>query len=154
MVLCGCVGFCQIGFMRLTDYKHELAIKQNYHAFIMKMCMMNIFVVCFLQGSCSRMRKPVEVYTNWYMMWYQKRHVLQGTYLSGLFRHLQTVCPLSNFLANLSIIWWSGHHLLSTGHIPCWDCLCILHLHSHSSDACCFCRSRDWSPGLIAWSFL
>ena len=38
----------------------------------MQMCMMNIFVVCFLHASCSRLIQTVEVYINWYMMWYLK----------------------------------------------------------------------------------
>ncbi len=59
-------------FMRLTNYKNELETTHSYHAFIMQMCMMNIFVLCFLHASCSRLIQPVEVYTNWYMMWYLK----------------------------------------------------------------------------------
>ena len=52
-------------FMRLTNYKNELETKHSYHAFIMQMCMMIIFVVCFLYASCGTL----------------KRYVLQGTYL-------------------------------------------------------------------------
>ena len=72
-MLHGCYGCSQIDFMRLTNYKNELETKHSYHAFIMQMCMMNIFVVCFLHASCSRLIQPVEVYINWYMMWYLKK---------------------------------------------------------------------------------
>ena len=60
-------------FMRLTDYKNDLVTKHSYHAFIMQMCMMNLFVVCFLHTSCTRLIQPVEVYINWYMMWCLKK---------------------------------------------------------------------------------
>ncbi len=51
IVLYGCNGCSQIDFMRFTNYKNELEIKRSYHAFIMQMCMMNIFVVWFLHAS-------------------------------------------------------------------------------------------------------
>ena len=66
--------------------------------------MMNIFVVCFLQVFYSRLMKPVEVYTNWYMMWYQKRHVLQGTYLFGLMHHFSNVLSVVHFSVGLAIM--------------------------------------------------
>ena len=71
-MLHGCCGCSQLVFMRLTNYKNESETKHSYHAFIMQMCMMNIFVVCFLHASCSRLIQPVEVYINCYMMWYLK----------------------------------------------------------------------------------
>ena len=73
MVLWGCVGCCQIGFMILNDYENDLVIKHSYCAFIMYVCKMNIFVVCILQVFRCRLIQPVEMYTNWYMMWYLKK---------------------------------------------------------------------------------
>ncbi len=74
--------------MSLIVYKNDLVTIHSYHAFIMQMCMINIFVVYFLHVSCSRLIQHVEVYTNWYMMWYlKKRYVLQGTSLFWLLHH-------------------------------------------------------------------
>ena len=47
-------------FMMLTNQKNELETKHSYHAFLMQMCMMNIFVVffsmCILQQADSTCR--------------------------------------------------------------------------------------------------
>ncbi len=80
-MLHGCYGCSQLVFMRLTNYKNELETKHHYHAFIMQMCIMNICVVCFLHTSCSRLIRPVEMYTKMVRdVVPQKRYVLQGTY--------------------------------------------------------------------------
>ena len=79
---------------------------------------MNNFVVCFLQVSCSRLIQPVEVYTNWYMMWYQKIYVLQGTYLFRLIHHFLNGLSIVHILVGLAIIRWSGHCPLFSGHVP------------------------------------
>ena len=70
---CGAVWFvAKMVFMRLIGFKNELVTKHSHHAFIVIMCLMNISAVFFLRVSYSRLMQPVEVYTNWYMMWYQK----------------------------------------------------------------------------------
>ena len=111
-MLWGCVGCCQIGFMRLIDYKNDLVTKHSYHIFIMQICMMNIFVACFIHTSCSRLIQPVEVYTKWYMMWCLKKDMF---------------CKEHIFLNDLSFLKWSvrrpffgqsGRRLSSSGHVP------------------------------------
>ncbi len=67
---------------------------------------MNIFVVSVLQVFCHRLIQPVEVYTNWYMMWYVKRNVLQGTYCFQLMHHFLNCLSIIHFLVGLAII----HH--------------------------------------------
>ncbi len=122
----GCYGCSQIDFMRLTNSNNELETKHSYHAFIMLMCMMNIFVVCFLHASCSRMIQPLEVYRNWYMMWYlKKRYDLQGAYIFWLMHHFLNGLSIIRFLVSLAIIHQSGHRPSSTGHIPRGTRLCI-----------------------------
>ena len=69
-MLHGCDDCGQIYFMRLNNYKNEFETKHRYHAFTMKMCMMNIFVVCVLHMSCCRLIQPVNSHVIWYMMWY------------------------------------------------------------------------------------
>ena len=102
---CGAVWVVtKLVFMRLTDNKNELVAKHSYHAFIMYMCMMINFVVCFLRVSCSKLIQPVEVYTNWYMMCYLKRYVLQGTYLFQLMHHFLNSLSIIRFLFDLAIV--------------------------------------------------
>ncbi len=51
------------------------------------------FVVCVLQVSCSRLIQPVEVYTNWYMMWYLKTICSARNISFQLMNLFNTVCP-------------------------------------------------------------
>ena len=86
------------------------------------------------------------------MICHQKRCVPQGTYFSGLICHLQTVC-LSSIFQLVGIVHWSGHHLPSTRYVSGEACLCFLCMCLCSLYAQYFCRSRVWSPDLIAWLF-
>ncbi len=65
---------------------------------------MTIFVVWFLQVSCRKLIQPVEVYTNGYMMWYQKSYVLQRIYLSVLLHHLSNSLSIIHFLVCLAVV--------------------------------------------------
>ena len=109
-----------------------------------------IFVVCFLQVTFSRLWKPIECYTNWYIMRYQKRYVLWETYLSGLIHHLLNGLSIIHFLVGLAIVRRSGCHLLSTRHVPHRAGSCFLHVLSCSLYAQYFCRSRVRYPDLVA----
>ena len=137
---------------------------------------MNIFVVCFLQVSCSRLIQPVEVYINWYMMWYFKKDMFCREHIFFDWCIIfWTVCPSSVFGR-------SDHCLSSTRHVPCGTCLCIKcarlfsWLYAWSYWQSCarsytqsffvgpgfeplalhhslFGRSRVRTPDLAAWSF-
>ena len=66
--------------------------------------MMNIFVVCILQVSFLRLIQPVEVYTNWYMMWYIKKICSAGNilFLADASFLEQSVCH--PFVVSLAVI--------------------------------------------------
>ena len=72
------------------------------------MCMINIFVVCFLPVSCNRLIQPVKVYINWYMIWYLQNNMFCREHI------FFDWCII--FLNSLSIVrfffGWSGHHSL------------------------------------------
>ena len=118
-MLHGYYGCSPIDFMRLTNYKNELETKLSYHAFIMQMCMMNIFVVCFLHASCSRLIQPVEVYINWYMMCYLKKDMFCKEHI------FFGCCIIFKMVCLSSVFGRSGHHPLPTGHFPHGTCSCI-----------------------------
>ena len=143
ILLHGCCICRQIGFMRLTNYRNELETTHSYHAFIMQMCMMNIFVVCFLHASCSRLIQPVEVYTNWYMMWYLKKDMIcrEHIFLTD-----------ASFLNGLSVIrFWVGlaiiHHLPDTGYMELIHALRVYfcthtNFHNHLSNCMGNCMTN------------
>ena len=94
--------------------------------FIIQMCMMNIFVICFLHASCSRLSQPVEVCTNWYMMWYLKKDMFCREHIFFDWCIIFcTVCPPSVFGR-------SGHRPSSSGHVPCGTHLWILRVLSYT----------------------
>ncbi len=71
---------------------------------------MNIFVVCVLQVSCHMLIQPVEVYMNWYMIWYLKRYILQGTYHFWLMHHFSNGLSIIHFSVGLAAV----HHPVDT----------------------------------------
>ena len=123
--------------------------------------MMDIFVVCFLQVSCSWLIQLAEVYINWYMMWYLKRYVLQGTYLFLMMHHFlngqSIICFWTVWLSSISLA--IIRHPADTFHMELVHefCMCFcMHASSHEHTHCThdlFGRSRNGTPDLAAWSF-
>ena len=103
----------------------------SYHAFIMQMCMMKIFLVCFLHVSCSRLIQPVEVYINWYMMWYQK--ICSAGNIS-----LLTDASFFERSVHCLLFGWSGHHssVWSLSIIHRTRSKCNLFVHSVHAFVC------------------
>ena len=124
---------------------------------------MNIFVVRILRTSCWRLIQPVKMYTNCYMMWYLKKDMFCREHIFfGWSVIFKTVCPSSVFFFGRS-----GRRPSSSGHIPRGTCLCIcahVNFYDHTRDRTSNCvhdrtnnllgRSRVWTPGLAAQSFL
>ncbi len=120
--------------MRFTNYKNDLETKHSYHAIIMQMCMMNIFVVCFVHATCSRLIQPVVVYIKWYMMWCLKRYALQGTYRFWLIHHfsnLAIIChPVDMFHMELVCTFHVCFCTHASSHDRRQNTMCD-HVHDH-----------------------
>ena len=101
----------------------------------------------FLQVSCSRLIQPVEVYINWYIMWYLKKDMFCREHIIFDWCIIfWTVCPSS-------IFGWSGHHLL-VGHL---SIIQLTHSTSRSfmcsvHAVICLIHTMFWQVrGLISW---